>query len=630
MSEHSRDAERGLVGRVWGARWKAAVLTGCLAASIAFWHSQSLPQRFEVATTLTPRDPLAGAEGEAPADLRRALVAARDGMADLLTGPDTLRQAAIQCGLLPPDDESPDPAESDRARDSMLRAALGAYAIEARYEPADHVRQTPTRVVCAAHEADIADRFTAALLEIGAARQAAIVRDALAGAMPALPPENAPTPVSVGLDGNEPANNEPPDAGEAPGDPLTIALRLSAAEAEAARLEREAALLSASAALRRAFLDRIPPATAQTTLIQVDNADRGPAAPLVSVNAPLAVDVTVGSPSRAPIGQETATAIIEEYERLVSETEQTLLDARTRRQMTDAHPEVVGLVQKLADARDLRDRAVARIGTPDLANAPMASDRADATTLISVHAALHDAERARVELELAEIDEQIGFVRVALGETTAQATALANAYERARRPIEPKSAAAPAVARAAAPMDGASSASPALVSALRELFATRDPAALALFTAQSDTSARLIGPNPIWLTGACAGLGLLAALAVCPLMALFSRRFRSADHAAETLGVPVIARIGVIDTPQVRRRRLRSRLAWAPTLAAACVATGLLGTMAYARLAAPALYETLQTRGQMVWSTFGGPRQAHATEAPMIEAEKDGDNGHNR
>ncbi|MCA9242583.1 MAG: hypothetical protein KDA32_01410 [Phycisphaerales bacterium] len=621
-------SEHGLIRRVWGARWKAALLTGCVTASVAFWQSQYLPQRYQAAATLKPRDPLVGVTVEGAEALATAIAELRVDAASALSGADARRQAAIAVGLLPPEEPDDDQATSD----ALLAAALRVYHIETNVDQA----KSEIRVTCEADEPDVARQYLRALIDDAVARGATRLREVVTNAhatalatvaQPEIATETEPAPAPL----------PKPVAPDAPTtDPLTLATRLAAAETESGRLTRELGQLRAAAEIRREFLNRIPEQSAPLATAVANGVPSATLNTPITANAPMAVEstpiagviqlVAANEPTQAPTAtpeevRPSSPSILGAYDQLVADAEAELLDARTTRRMTDAHPDVIALQQKIGQARDLRSQALARIGETR-PGAPTQSDSSPISdgALAAIRAAIRESEREQMRLEIALLDRDIEVVQASLDETSAQAVTLAAAYESARRPVAP--GAAPSTPAPTRPIREPVSAAPQYATALGRLLDSDDPDVLALFTVPGEVSARSMGPSPAFVVGACAGIGLVAAFLVCPLMALARRRFSSAEAVASALGVPVLARIPVINTPGERKRRLHSFLMWTPTLAAACVATGLLGTMAYARLAAPSLYDAIRTRGQVVWNMFGGPRSANASEATTDKAGK--------
>ena len=103
----------------------------------------------------------------------------------------------------------------------------------------------------------------------------------------------------------------------------------------------------------------------------------------------------------------------------------------------------------------------------------------------------------------------------------------------------------------------------------------------------------------------CLGAGLAAAALAVALAELFDRSFRTAGQVARTLGIPVLECVGVIPTPQVRRRARLARLVWMPTLGVLVFLMAVSAGLAYASLARPDLYQRTVRGAERVLNVIG-------------------------
>jgi chromosome segregation ATPase len=94
----------------------------------------------------------------------------------------------------------------------------------------------------------------------------------------------------------------------------------------------------------------------------------------------------------------------------------------------------------------------------------------------------------------------------------------------------------------------------------------------------------------------CSGFSLAIAALLVALAELFDRSFRTAGQVSRSIGLPLLATVGILPTPRERRRAVIRRAIWTPTLMALMVVLSGSVWVAYASLRMPAEHARALTR----------------------------------
>jgi hypothetical protein len=274
--------------------------------------------------------------------------------------------------------------------------------------------------------------------------------------------------------------------------------------------------------------------------------------------------------------------------RAVAQVEMELRDALTARQMTEEHPIVKGLRRKLADLYASRP--------PPTTTAPAVA--AAARTRFG-------PERLRVELELNALRRQLEITQNSHQAAEQRTGRLEKLYEQLiatgqhlRGPQEKLDQDTAAIAMWRQHVGQLNR----ILSAESEQRGTQF-----VLIEEPRTTDRPISPRVGSVFAVCSGSGLAMAILLMALAELLDRSFRTAGQVTRVLGVPVLESVGVISTPQVRRRRMISRLIWMPALGLLIGALLTVGTLAYVSLEQPALHRQAAAKLDGVLHSLGVP-----------------------
>jgi uncharacterized protein involved in exopolysaccharide biosynthesis len=266
--------------------------------------------------------------------------------------------------------------------------------------------------------------------------------------------------------------------------------------------------------------------------------------------------------------------------RAIEQVEREIREARAVRRMTAEHPAVRALERKLRELHAVRESILAVSAERGAQGAGGPPEK--------------NAYERRVEMELDAFRKEIVALDARLTESDQATTRLASLYaqmlddsselRRLDDRIRQDDATASIWRQHQAQLER-------ILAAESEQRGTR-------FTLIEEPrfSARAVSPTLASVFGAGGGLSAAAAVLLIALAELLDRSLRSAPQAAQALGIPVLAEIGVVWTPAARRRRRRSRLLWAPALTACVLSLAMTTLIAYASLERPEWSAAIKAR----------------------------------
>jgi uncharacterized protein involved in exopolysaccharide biosynthesis len=573
-NNHERPFEelRGTLGeyaRIFCQRWRLGLVALSLVASAAFWYSQYLPRTYRVSTLFERRD---------DAVLRNLIQSSspysfdnlKSTLAMDMTGSRAMAEAAVSLGLLSPETvpaEGALSADATRAVDKVLQRHRLSAAVRMLQTSAS---LDAIGLDVSASDPEIAQRFTVALRDRYISETRARISGILLNTKQFFETELQRAEQQVAQVDRELRSQFDEFPGVNPNDVSSAGAYLEDLRQERARLAEHRAELEAQITAREQFL---VVALAREEELSAD----------LSVAA--AKDGTAIPP---PPELDEATA------RAVAQVELELRDALTVKRMTEAHPIVKALRRKLAEIYASR--------TPP-AGQPTTTAPAVAGTSARSR---FGPERLRVELELNALRRQFEITQGSHQVAEQRTERFAKLYEQLiatgqhlrgpREKLDQDTAAIGMWRQHVAQLNR-------ILSAENEQRGTQ----FVLIEEPRNTD-RPISPRVGSVFAVCSGSGLAMAILLMALAELLDRSFRTAGQVTRVLGVPVLESVGVIPTPQVRRRRMISRLIWTPALGLLIGALLTVGALAYVSLEQPTLHRRAVARLDGVLHSLGMPQ----------------------
>jgi uncharacterized protein involved in exopolysaccharide biosynthesis len=534
--------------RVVRQRWRLALIALCVVGAAAFWGSQYLPREYSATTIFERRDD-AVLQNLIQSNSPYSFSHLKNTLTTDMIGSRALAKAAVATGLVPAGTMADDGPLSDAER-SALDDTLGRYELRAAVNLLQSSASLDTiQLHCTANDPVIARRFATALRDDYIVSTRERIREILLSTRDFFQSELARLQGELGAADQSLHQHVDDFPGLDPTDAVAVGNRLEGARTERAAAQQRKAELEAQIAAREEFL--------------------------------------VSAPAFYAREQDSATATTQPadaaLENAITGVKTELVELVTGRRMTMEHPEVKRLLGKLEGLEDLR-RSLTE-GGPTSAPAAETGAREEVGGR-----APHEwqTQQMRIEMELDALRRQLAAAARQYDDADGREAQLAGMYDQLMQTGDE----------------------------LRRLRAKRSDRAVEIglwqshlaslervLTAESGqrgTQFSLIEepkdasvPSKPRLTSVfvvCAGLGLAAAALAVALAELFDRSFRSMGQVTRALGIPVLARIRVIPTPQERRRVVVSRLLWAPALVLLLALLAGTAGLAYASLARPDLH----------------------------------------
>jgi len=529
-------------------RWRMALVGLSLAGSAAFWLSQYVPRAYTATTIFERRDDVVLqnlVQSKSPYSFERLKAT----LALDMTGSRAIGRALVRLGLLPADSFSAGPVVTERER-AAVEHAVRRLRLRTDVRLIHSSANLDTiRLTCAANDPDVARQLAILLRDQYIADTRERLREILHGARDFFAAEIARLQEKVAAAdaqlgqtfGSLPAA----DAIDLVG--LGNRLEMLRAQRDTAYQRRVA--LAADVSAREAFLAQ------------------GPGLPEDS-GTPSADDVPPGADPR------TGTPL----DQAIEQARREIVNLMTVKRMTAEHPAVRTARERLEQLESLRQTLLTN-PPPELA--PLAA-RPDAPAVSQAYRQWQ-AQRARVEMELESLRKQLAVADQQLADAECRLADFQRLYERLvsrdsglAALLEERTQAARELAlwqehlltleRVLTAEAGQRGTQFALLEEPEEVLRPSTPRLASIFVV-------------------CSGVGLAMAVLLAALGEIFDRSFRSADQVQRVLGVPVLESIGVIPTPQVRRRAVLSAALWWPALGLLLMGLVVSMVLAYASYA---------------------------------------------
>jgi len=555
--------------RVLRRRWRLALVAACLVSSVAFWVSQYLPRQYSAATIFERRDDVV-LRNLIHSNSPYSFDQLKSSIALDMTGSRALAEAATAIGLLAPDAITSEQALTNQER-RLLDRALAESDLRAHVRLVHSSPSLDTiELDCTGNDPAVVSRFIVALRDLYIERTRERITEILTGTRDFFASEVSRFQQRINAAREQREEQFVDFPGVDPSDPASAGARLEALRSERLRLTQRTAELEAQIAARERFLS--------SSLL----------------TEPTEVRPTASTPPRPP----PANTVIQ---RTIDQVEQELCDAIVLHRMTEEHPTVKALQRKIATLY-----AAQSTSRPPqiIADAPATAEPSAAERLRRQDPVLA-AQRLRVELELEALRTQHELANAHLEEAAARVLKLSSLYERlletsddarqVENQLEQDTATAAIWRQHLAQLER-------IVAAESEQRGTQ----FALIEEPKE-STHATRPQAIAVLIICLGGGLAAALVVIALTELTDHTFRSAGQVTRALSMPVLERIGVIDTPRVRRRQLLWRLAWSPAVCILAMSLLATASLAYTSLEHPDLHRRAISKLDTALQTVGAP-----------------------
>ncbi len=539
--------------RIVRHRWKLCAVALSVVGSTAFWFSQYLPREYAASTLFERRDDVV-LQNLIHSNSPYSFEALKSTISLDMVGSRALFKALITAKLAPPDALTSQSALDEQER-ALLDTLVSHYQLRADLK-LPHSSSSLDQVLlrCSGNDPHVVREVVVALRDnyINESRQR--MREILAGARTFFSDEvsrlekELVTSEAAMRDGFEDL------PGFDPTDIVGVGNRLEILRNQRDELKQQTTALEAEIGARQDFLSQLPAAIAADLAA---NASRMPAQ----------------NPQPEVHGVDAA------LDAALDALQRQIVDLITTRRMTTEHPEVRSLQARLAALEELRASVVAA-----KQDAPK-----DGTAIVQQVGpqppAEWKAQQMRVELEIDALRKQQVLAR----------TQLDDAEERLSRTDRLH-------AKLIAKDDDIRTLLERRASANRELGVWQGHLAnleriISAETGERGTQFSLIEeperiafpirPAVASVFAGCSGFSLAVAALLVALAELFDRSFRTAGQISRSIGLPLLATVGVLPTPREKRRTAVRRALWTPTLFVLSVALSGSVWLAYASLRMP-------------------------------------------
>jgi uncharacterized protein involved in exopolysaccharide biosynthesis len=528
-------------------RWRLAIVGLSVAGSAAFWLSQYVPREYTATTTFERRDDVVLqnlVQSRSPYSFDRLKATLIMDM----TGSRAVGRALVRLGLLPADSFSGGPVVTERERaavDDVARRLRLRTDVRLIHSSAD---LDTIQLTCAANDPDVARQLAIALRDQYVADTRERLREILHGARDFFAAEIARLQERVAA-ADAQLREDLGALSSQDVDLVGLSNRLEILRAQRDNAYQRRVALAADVSAREAFLAQ------------------GPGPPEES-----------GAPSsgEAPAGAAYQTDTL--LDQAIEQARREIVNLMTVKRMTAEHPAVRTARERLEQLELLRQTLLTN-PPPELA--ALATQLTDPATSQAYRQ--WQAQRLRVEMELeslrkqlAAADEQLADADRRLGEFQRLYDRLVNKDGDVRTLLDERTQAARelglwrehllALERVLTAEAGERGTQFALLEEAEEAIRPSSPRIASVFVV-------------------CSAVGLAVAVLLAALGEIFDRSFRSADQVSRVLGVPVLESVGVIPTPQERRRAVLSATVWWPALGMLLLGLVVSVALAYASFA---------------------------------------------
>mgnify|MGYP000529114233 CR=1 FL=1 len=541
--------------RIVRHRWRLGLIGLTLVASLAFWGSQYVPREYTATTIFERRDDvvlqnLIHSRSPYSFDHLKSTLALD------IVGSRALAKGAVRAGLLPADTFAAEGPlnESERA---ALDGLLARYGLRPQVRLIHSSPNLDTiSLNCTANDPVVAKELVVALRDNYIADVRERIRQILSSARQFFVAEIERLQQQVAQSEDSLRKGFEDFPGLDPTDVAAVGNRLETMRLQRNDLLQRKAELEAQIAAREQFLVSAPSLylTNSTSVNRAQSAAAAPARPL---------DLVLTRSIETLRGQ--------------------VLELVTTKRMTMEHPEVKRLLGRLEALEELRGTLAAASPTAEVNPvAPVIGEQDDPLRRE------WQAQRMRIELELDSLRRQLQVTSQQFTEIDTRVERFATLYNQLLNDGENLNVLRQKQASSLQELGVWQSHLAQLERVLTAESGERGTQFTLIEEPKDESRPTKPRIGSVFLV--CSGLGLAAAALLVALAELFDRSFRSVGQVTRALGVPVLECIGVIATPRERRRALRSRLVWTPTLAMLLLMLALTAGMAYTSLARPTLH----------------------------------------
>ncbi len=546
------------VTRVVRQRWRLSTIGLAVVGAAAFWISQYLPREYTASSLFERRDDVVLQniiQGNSPYSFERL----KSTMSLDMVGSRALLRGVISIGLLPRETLTSPGALSDAERAS-LESVLKQYELRADVRLV-HSSSTLDQILlrCAGNDPQVVRALVVALRDNYIAESRERMHEILGSTRSFFAGEVERLRGELARRESELRSGYDEFPGLDPTDIVGVGNRLELLRAQRDSYFQRKAALEAEAAAREQFLQTAAAREAE----------------FVQKYSP--------APTSSPAGG-VSDAVVDEAVRAVK---RELVELVTVRRMTMEHPQVRALQDRLDALESLR---TALAETAPVESPPERPGPPPGSEVL----AQWQAQQMRVELELDATRKQLTVVSRQFDEAEERLARFESLYEQ----LVAKDDTFRDVLDRRAQLSQELAVWQSHLSGLERIMTAETGergTQFALIEEPEDVT-QPTRPRVASVFAVCSSMGLAAAVLLAALAELLDRSFRSVNQVARSLGVPVLACIGVAPTPTQRRRALRARLFWTPTLSLLVIALLASASLAYTSLRWPHVHRAALER----------------------------------